>query len=304
VSDDLRVAPAVAYGVRERLLAVRSLGILYGLDDEGALLLAEYSKLGVFEPGEVVTRQSDVTTGVHIVLEGRLAVRSPDGELSAVGNGRGVGVIGALSRTGRGYGAVAEVRTRTLEISKDAFLAALEESFSIARNVLGVMCGMLLDSRGELPPATHSAIPMPPLEERTQPRTLVERVLELSRGGLFANANIDAVFDVARIMRQIRVPAGHVLFRAGESPRSTIRVLGGVIRCTTPEGVTADISTGTMIGGLVAMAGRKHPYDAVAVSEVIAYEIQFEDFLVILEAHPELMMSLLKDIASTLMEEA
>ena len=40
--DDLSEAPAVAFGVRERLLAVRALGILDGLDDEGALLLAEY----------------------------------------------------------------------------------------------------------------------------------------------------------------------------------------------------------------------------------------------------------------------
>lgn len=304
MSDDLSVTPSVAYGVRERLLAVRSLGILDGLDDDGALLLAEYSKLRVFEPGDEVTRIGTETTSVHIVLEGSLRVTGPDGEVAAVGNGRGVGVIGALSRTGRGYGAVTAERTRTLEISKEAFLATLEESFSIARNVLRVLCGMLLDARGELPPATHAALPMPKLEERTEPRTLVERVLELSRTGLFANANIDSVFDLARVMRQIRVPAGHVFFRAGDSPRSSLRVLSGVIRCTTPDGVSVDITTGTMIGGLVAMAGRKHPYDAIAVQEVIAYEIQFEDFLLIIEAHPELAMSLLEEMATALMEAA
>jgi CRP-like cAMP-binding protein len=145
---------------------------------------------------------------------------------------------------------------------------------------------------------------MPKLEERPEPRTLVERVLEISRGGLFANANIDAVFDLARTMRQIRVPAGHVFFRAGDPPRSTIRVLAGVIRCTMPDGVSVDITTGTMIGGLVAMAGRKHPYEAVALREVIAYETQFEDFLLILEAHPELTMRLLEDLATSLMQTA
>src|SRR5262249_7796183 len=114
----------------------------------------------------------------------------------------------------------------------------------------------------------------------------------------------DSVFDLARTMRQIRVPAGHVFFRAGDAPRSSIRVLAGEIRCTMPDGTSADVTTGTMIGGLVAMAGRKHPYDAVALREVIAYEIQFEDFLLILEAHPELAMSMLEDLATTLMEAA
>jgi CRP-like cAMP-binding protein len=298
--DDLSEAPAVAFGVRERLLAVRALGILDGLDDEGALLLAEYSKLSSFEAGAEVTSASAEAESVHIVLDGRLLVPRPDGSNVVIDRGRGVGVIGVLANTGKGLGSFADQPTRTLEISKDAFLAALEESFSIARNVLKVFAAMLLDARGPLPSPAEAAPPTSALESRTEPRTLVERVMELSRTGLFVNANIDPIFDLARAMRQLRLPEGHVLFRRGEPPRSSFRILSGQVRCTAADGRSVDITAEYMLGGVAAMAGRMHEFDARTLTEVVAYEIQFEDFLVILEAHPELTMNLLENFARTL----
>jgi CRP-like cAMP-binding protein len=301
MSDDLRVAPTVALGVRERLLAVRSLGILEGLDDDGALLLAEYSKLTSFEAGEEVTSASTDAESVHIVLEGRLLVPRPNGTAVAIDDGRGVGVIGVLANTGKGLRSFADQPTRTLEISKDAFLSALEESFSIARNVLKVFAAMLLDARGALPGITELVPRTELVADRREPRTLVERVMEVSRTGIFVNANIDPIFDVARAMRQLKLPEGHVLFRKGEAARSSIQVLSGQIRCTAPDGQFVDVSAGYMLGGLSALAGRTHDFDARALTEVVAYEIQFEDFLVILESHPELTTNLLENLARDLL---
>ncbi len=302
MSDDLRVLPAVASGIRDRLLAVKTLGILHGLDDDAAMLLAEYSKLTSFEPEQEVTSADGDAPNVHIVLEGRLRVPNPDGESTMIDNGRGVGVIGVLANTGKGLQSIAEVPTRTLEISREAFLAALDESFSIARNVLKVFAGMLLDARGTLPSDVEAVPSSPVVEDRTEPRTLVERVIEVSRTGIFVDANIDPIFDIARVMRQLRVPAGHVFFSAGDQPRSTLRVLGGTVRCTASDGSSVDISAGHMLGGLESLAGRQHGFEARAMTEVVAYEINFEDFLVVLEAHPELTMKMLQTLARDLLE--
>jgi CRP-like cAMP-binding protein len=224
-----------------------------------------------------------------------------DGTAVMIDSGRGVGVIGVLANTGKGFRSVAEVPTRTLEISKDAFLAALDESFSISRNVLKVFAGMILDDRGKLP-TPEDAIPAPPvLADRTEPRTLVERVIEVSRTGIFVGANIDPIFDIARVMRQIRVPEGHPFFHEGDAPKAIIRVLGGQVRCTS-GGRSVDVSSGHMLGGLAALAGRKHGFEARALTEVVAYEINFEDFLVVLEAHPELSMKMLQTLARTILE--
>jgi CRP-like cAMP-binding protein len=303
MSDDLRVEPTVAPGVRERLLAVRALGILEGLDDDGALLLAEYSKLSSFKAGEEVTSASTEAKSVHIVLEGRLLVPRSDGTSVTIDDGRGVGVIGVLANTGRGLRSFADQPTRTLEISKDAFLSALEESFSIARNTLKVFAGMLLDARGPLPGPGDAIPTLANFEARAEPRTLVERVMEVSQTGIFVNANIDPIFDIARAMRQVKLPEGHLLFRSGDAPRASIRVLSGKVRCTRPDGESVDIAAGHMLGGLSALAGRSHGFEARALTEVVAYEIQFEDFLVILESHPELTMNLLGNLARELLQE-
>jgi CRP-like cAMP-binding protein len=303
VSDDLRVVPSVASGVRDRLLAVRTLGILHGLDDDGALLLAEYSKVSFFEPEQEVTSADDDAQDVHIVLEGRLRVPRPDGASIVIDSGRGVGVIGVLANTGKGFQSIAEVPTRTLQISKEAFLTALDESFSITRNVLKIFAGMVLDTRGKLPTELDAIPVSPALEDRTEPRTLVERVIEVSRTGIFVDANIDPIFDIARVMRQVRVPEGHLFFSAGDQPRTIIRVLSGSVRCATPDGNSVEVSSGHMLGGLAAMAGQKHGFEARATTEVIAYEINFEDFLVVLEAHPELAMKMLQTLARDLLED-
>jgi CRP-like cAMP-binding protein len=303
MSEDLRVVPTVASGVRDRLLAVRSLGILEGLDDDGALLLAEYSKVTTFEPEQEVTSASEEPDSVYIVLEGRLRVPRPNGAAIIIDNGRGVGVIGMLASSGKGILSVAEVQTRALEISKDVFLAAIDESFSIARNLLKVFASMLLDQRGPLPTEADAVPAEPALGDRTAPRTLVERVIELSRTGIFVGANLDPIFDMARVMRQVRVPAGHVFFSAGDKARSVIRVLDGTLRCTATDGNSVEAVSGLMLGGLAALAGRRHAYEARAVTEVIAYEINFEDFLVVLEAHPELTMKMLQTLAAALMAE-
>jgi CRP-like cAMP-binding protein len=303
MSEDLRVVPAVASGVRDRLLAVLSLGILEGLDDDAALLLAEYSKVTTFESGQEVTTADEEPESVFVVLEGRLVVPRPHGAPMVLDSGRGVGVIGILANNGKGMRSFAEVETRALEISKDVFLAAIDESFSIARNVLKTFAGMLLDGRGPLPTEADALPADPAVEDLTEPRTLVERVIELTRTGIFIGANLDAIFDMARVMRQVRVPAGHVFFAAGDKARTVVRVLGGTVRGTAPDGSSVEVASGLMLGGLAALAGRRHAFEARAATEVVAYEINFEDFLVVLEAHPELTMKMLRTLATTLMDE-
>lgn len=303
MSEDLRIVPAVASGVRDRLLAVRSLGILEGLDDDGALLLAEYSKLTTFEAEQEVTGADEEPDSVYIVLEGRLRVPRTSGAAMIIDNGRGVGVIGMLANSGKGIRSIADVETRALEISKDVFFAAIDESFSIARNLLKVFAGMLLDERGSLPTGADAIPAEPAIADRTEPRTLVERVIELSRTGIFVGANLDAIFDMARVMRQVRVPAGHVFFVAGDKARTVVRVLDGTVRCTASDGRSVEAVSGLMLGGLAAIAVRRHAYEARAVTEVVAYEINFEDFLLVLEAHPELTMKMLQTMAALLMEE-
>jgi len=303
VIEAARRPPEMREGARDRLLAMRSLGIFADLDEDGATLLAEYSKLTSFKASERVTRADREVASVFVVIDGLIDVVRGSAKLE-IGSGRAVGLLGTVSRTAIGVDAVARRATRTLEIPRGAFLGAMEENFSLLRNVLRTVAGTLLDARGNLPLGTGDPGPgsVRPGPTPVGAQSLVQRVLEVGRTPLFADANIDSVFDVARALREVRVPAGHVFWSIGDAPTASVRIVSGRVRCTTEDGRHVDVSGDYMLGTLNALAGRPEGYEVRALEPVFAYTIDFEDFLVVLEAHPELGMGLLASLAKLLLK--
>jgi CRP-like cAMP-binding protein len=289
---DARFRSPVTAGIRERLLAIRSIGLFGDLDDDGARLLTEHARLNSFAAGALVTAAGSAPN-VNVIIEGSMRIGDEPGIV--IGPGRPIGVIRLFSDAIQGPSSTALVPTRTLEIPGDVFLAALEENFSLWRGAMRLVSTSLLDMRGPLPPAPSRPPPTTPPVIDGRPRTLVERALELAsvEEGMFTGANIDAVFDVARILREVHVPAGHVFWRIGEPARTAIRTVLGAVRCIDAKGNTQLIGPEYMLGALAAQAGRAHAYEARAETDVSAYEVAFEDWLVVMEAHPELAMRLL-----------
>jgi CRP-like cAMP-binding protein len=299
LADDASDAP-VNIGLRDRLFATRSLGLFEWVDDDGATLLAEYSTSATFRAGAEIVDADEKNTSVHLIVEGSVRLERTGGRAPIIlREGSPVGLLGALSESPRPR-TVAEVATRTLQISRGAFLAALEQNFSLLRSVLRLIAGTLLDVRGGLLAETPER-PHPP-ERATRPLTLVERALDLVNSGVFRDANIDAIFDTARTMREAHVEAGHVFWEYGDPASMAVRVVSGGITCTDGLGRTSTVADGFVLGILAAFAGRVHPFGARAASAVTVYEINFEEFLVVLEAHPELGMTFLSNLARSLMQ--
>jgi hypothetical protein len=212
--------------------------------------------------------------------------------------GQPAGLIGVLAYGLTGPMSHAEVPTRTLQVSRESFVAALEESFSLLRSVFRVVASTILDIRGNLPPVVDA--PLQQSSRDTRPRTLVERAIEISMRGMFSQANIDAVFDLARILREVHVPATHVFWRRNDPAVMAVRVFSGVIRCTNEHGESALVSDDHTLGTMATFALRPHAYTAVAETDVSAYQMTSEEFLVILEAQPKLAMRLLASLAELL----
>lgn len=155
-----------------------------------------------------------------------------------------------------------------------------------------------MDVRGDLPPVGAGEGENRPDDQK--PRLLVDRALEIAEAGVFREANVDAVFDIARIMREIRVPTGYVFWRRGEAHGTSVRIVSGTVRCTDGEGRSVVAGHDYMLGSIAASARRPHGYDAVAETDVRAFLMNFEDWLIVLEAHPELALRFLGQLATTL----
>jgi CRP-like cAMP-binding protein len=298
------VAVSTRDGLRNRTLALRGLGIFEGVDDEGLALAAEYATVRSFARGEIITVAGDPLRSVHVVIDGQITVTRRNGRAIPIRAGHGVGLLDALANETEAPQTVADVDTRTLEIPVEGLLTALDENFTLLRGTLRHCAAGILRVRGNLP-ARPDRPPVVHLGTRTVgPRTLAEKVIDMSAGGgPIANANVDALFDIARATRDVHVEPGHVFWRVGDPSAFTLRITYGRVRCSNAEG-HVDIGSEFALGVMDAIAGQPHSYEARAVTEVIVYETEFEDFLVALESHPEVLTEMLANLARALLADA
>ena len=289
------------HGLRDRLLRIRSMDSLK-MDEEALTLLAEYSRERRFEKGDVLLREGEPLESVYMVLDGMVEVRRKGALVAHVEAGRGVGVLSLLARDPNGVDAVAERATLTLEVPASAFLSTYEENFSATRNALRLATGALLKRRGSLP-VDPGRIQEPEMGTyRDRELTLVERIISLRSAPLFGRINLDAVVEICRRMEEVRLPAGHVVWEAGDRAKYNFRIDYGHVRCTNPDGQSVVIGSKWVIGALDVLGDHPRAYTAATETDVIAIKIPGEGFLAVLETNVELAMDMLAMFSSALLQ--
>jgi CRP-like cAMP-binding protein len=285
-------------GVRDTVLMLRSQPMFQGLDDDGLLLMAEHGASAVFQDGEVVSKEDEPSRAVYLVKQGALAVSRHGQYLTTRNAGEAYGALPLLAREPSTL-AVASGETHTLELPAAVFESALIENFSLLRNTLRQLGGAVLELRGNLPANPDR----PPIVDEgsyyERPRSLVERLIQL-REHEFGHMNLDALVDLARRMIDVRFAAGDVLWSAGDPSLHALNIDAGRVCCTGPDGRSVAVGRGFTIGVLDVWS-RARVYEARAETPVIAFRIDFESFLALLETHPEVGLDLLRGFARDLL---
>ncbi|AKU97677.1 transcriptional regulator, Crp/Fnr family [Labilithrix luteola] len=281
--------------LRNRVLLLRSVESLQGLDEQGLTLFAEHATNRFYRKGDVLTTEDEQPRAIGIVIEGQVTVTrtGKPGYVARRGEGFGMLAVMASTTTGR---VVADIDTVTLEIPVATFRVALEENFSLLRNCLRIMGTTLTRARHHLP-ADPSNPPSVDLGDYyVRPRTLPEQLIQLRRGP-FHQMNVEALVDLTRRMKERRVPAGHVFWSAGEPSTFALHVEYGRVRCTAPDGQHVDVGHDFTLGVMDVWSGQPRSYEARAETPIIAYHIDYEDFLVIIEMHVSVGLDMLRGIA-------
>jgi CRP-like cAMP-binding protein len=288
-------------GLRDRLLLLRSQPTFDGLDDEGILLLAEHGRAATYRDGDVIVAEGEPARAVYAVVEGEMVVSRGPKVVSVRRAGEAYGGLPLLARVPSSL-TTARGETRTLELPAAAFESALTENHSLLRNTLRVFGASVLSMRGSLP-----ADPRAPrvVDEGTfdpLPRTMVQRLLYL-RQSPFGHINLEALVDFARHMVEVRYPAGHCVWSAGDVSDHSLHLEAGRVRCATADGAFVDVGSGFTIGVLDVWGARRRVYEARTATPVIASRIDFERFLTLLEIHPEVGLELLRGFARELLAQ-
>jgi CRP-like cAMP-binding protein len=283
-------------GVRDRMLALRSMPNYAGLREESLLFIAEHARERRFRAGEQLLEEGVPVTHVYFLVKGK--VQLGNRVLTAPG---AAGVMSALANDPKGRRGVAVDDVLALEIPVAAFLSNLEEDFAIMRNALRIMASIALDARGNLPVSPSRAGPAETGPAPDHEPTVCERIIALRTHGLFATANMDAVIEIARRMQTRTFEAGALLFDLDEPSNCSLRINYGRVRCTARSGEFVDVGHTMVIGALDAWAGRPRSYAARAETRVIASVTPIEDFLAVVEMHPQLALGMLQNIAASLL---
>lgn len=285
-------------GLRDRMLALRSLPAFAEMSDEGALHLIESSRERRFRAGDVMFSENAPLDSVFLVITGEVDV-TRNGKAFQSGVSTGViGGIAALANERTGWHGVANRPTLALELPSDTFRANVEEDFVLLRATLRFMSAMALRARGNLPP---KRVLKELGEYPARDNTLVERVLELRNSpGLFREANMEAIVDLCRLMETVRVEPGHLFFDIGDPSAYSLRVNYGRIRCTSATGEHIDVGDGMVIGVMDAWSMQPRSYSARAETRCVVTRTYNEDALAVFEMHPAVAFRMVVDLATSL----
>jgi CRP-like cAMP-binding protein len=221
--------------------------------------------------------------------DGRLIASSP--------RGRGVGMLSLLAGE-PSTALAAETDAATIEIPARAVLAALEDNFSMARNTLRNLARSLVRKRGDLPARPENLPPQEPGQWRESPPTLVETVLRIrSRGGPLARTNVDALFAIAGLAREVRIEPGDPFWQLGEPSSHLVRIEYGMVQCKSADDRSVTVGSGFILGVLDALGQVDRSYEARAETKVIAYRTPIDGYLAVLENYFDVARALIADLA-------
>lgn len=292
---------ATVRSVRDRALLLRSLESFKGLGDEDLSILAERMRLRNFEQGDVIFTEKDPIESVFFIIEGRVRIERNGTHIGTLTRGKAAGLFAVLAGDERGVHATVEQPAVTFELSVRTLVSALKRHPTLLRHFIRAVADILLTSQGHLPTQD------PPewresYSQLDRPLTLAERIMLAHRSiGVMVGANLDAVFEIVCQASDVHVPAGEYLWHLGDPSTASIIMDRGRIRCTAADGSETVMTPPHVFGRLESLAERPRPYDAMAETDLKVSRIDIETFLAVLESHPDVGLSLISRLASSLM---
>ena len=261
---------AQSLGPYERLILLKAIS-LAGQPPAAALgALATHATERHFDAGARLADPDRPWECVHVVVEGRVAMREDGIPLHSVTSGRALGMLETLARVQAGVEAQAEVDTVTLEIRATTLLSILEDHHAMARETIQTLARLLLadPSCSCLPGTWEHRQHLPAMPSREL--DLVDRIRLLQMSGVFSHARVDSLAELAAQHEEFRAEPGTVLWREGDPGGWFFLVLDGTIESVSEEqnGLHFSWTPGMTPGLFEALGGVTRWHSATAATPV------------------------------------
>ena len=254
--------------------------------------------------GAVLYKAGDPTDHHYFVVEGEIRLEAEGEPPFVFGDRSLIGTFDLFIGRPRARTAVATKPTHLLRISSQDWLDMMEDNFELTRSAIEGLATDIDEIRAALGPidadADADAVPSPPrslVGQGDGALGLVDRIFALETVALFANADVQALTNLAIVADEVAFEEGERIFERGVPNDRLIALLSGEVRGTRIDGGFLEtFGPGDLVFGGSAVGAETPNHEAYATRVTRALRIVREDYLDVVEEHFALARSSLKAI--------
>jgi CRP-like cAMP-binding protein len=289
---------ALFVGPLDRVLMLRTLPMLEGLEPIYLAAIAQHARERFFPAGTVLQSAKDLTESVHLIVEGELEVRHDGGPARRAGAGEAVGFVETLSRSAEPLDVSAVTDAVTLEFDSDAQLDVCEEHFPVLMQYLGYLARSITAQLKCKAVASFGPVPLIAAQAFGPELNFIERVLVLSRSRAFSAGCLDALCELAQHVTERTWKNGERLWSAGDPADNFCLLVSGSIRCSASSEELFLVHAGRVIGMYEALGSGERWFEAQSIGLSTGLRIDSEPFIDILEDHADLALDVMALLAN------
>jgi CRP-like cAMP-binding protein len=283
----------------QRFLFLRTIPGFAEVPPEVAQVVAANASERFFAKGEHLYRSGVPALEIQYVVSGECEIIRNARAVRRLGPRSVVGGVSALAGEALGYDCIALEDMITLALAVEDSQDIFEDHFVLLKRVLRGTSHEVLESRRKLGPSAGFGPVSEPFTFPDRPFDLVERMAFLRKTFSFGDSEIDAIADLARDIQEVHLPKGEVLWNVGDRSTYSLLPLRGVVDCrATDPDQHFQLGPGDSVGAIDAMAGERRWFRAEVMEDLVAFRIDQEALLEVLEDHFTMAMSLLRSIAT------
>jgi CRP-like cAMP-binding protein len=283
----------------QRFLFLKTMPALSEIPPEVAQVIAANTRPRAFAKGEYLYRSGEPALEVQYIVRGECEIVRNGKTVRRLGTRGVVGGISALAEEDQGYDCIALQDMQTLAIKVEDAQEIFEEHFVFLKRVLRGTSQEVLESRRKLGPSAGFGPVGEAFAFPDRPFDLVERMAFLRKTFSFGESKIDAIADLAREIQEVHLPKGEVLWKPGDRSTYFLLPLRGVIDCTASNpDQHFQLGPGDSVGAIDSMADERRWYRAEVVEDLVAFRIDTELLLSVLEDHFSMAISMLRTMAT------
>lgn len=246
--------------------------------------------------GAVIYQEGEPADHHFFVVEGEVKLETDAAPPYVFGDHSLIGTFDLFIGRPRSRTATATKSSHLYRISSQDWLDMMEDNFELTRSAIEGLAAdvtTLHTTLGEvLVERPARALPVP-----EGALGLVDRILALECVALFADADVQALTDLAALAKEDLFEEGDVVFEGGVSNDSLVAILVGEVRGTRiPGGFVESFGPSELVFGTSAAGGGSSLREARATKRTRTLRIVRDDYFDVLEEHFRLARSSMKAI--------